>query len=340
MQSKLLKWIHNLLITLTSPVLTYLFFMILTAALGKSGFGVGTDLRVILQNAVYSGFIALAVSYNLTSGRFDFSVGSVLILSVILGGTLGQKAGAGPIGMLLLMVAVGVLCGLASGLMYITFRLPPMITSLGVAMVFESFGFMLNKSKGIRLIGRFDLLIWAQPLNGLLLLGAALLILIYLLNFTQFGYDCQSLRTGQKNAVEVGINEKRNAVVCYVIAGGLMACAGAVYLSQYGYLAPQTGLGSVSFIMGAFLPMFIGNALAKYSDRNIGVIMGALVQACISSGLVKLGVSSSVKTILDGLIVLVFLVYVSNSHSFVIRRLHAQKKALALRSAEAGVRRT
>ncbi len=334
MQRTIRRLTKNFLITVAAPVATYLFFLILTKAIGKPGFGVGPDLRVILQNTVYSGFIALAVSYNLTSGRFDFSVGSVLILSVILGGTLAQKLGAGPLGMVLLMAAVGVACGLVSGLVYVTVKLPPMITSLGVAMVFESLGFMLNSSKGIRLIGRFDILIWAQPPYNLLLLSGALAILVYLLNFTQFGYNCNSLRTGQKNAVEVGINEKKNAVVCYLIAGGLMACSGAVYLSQYGYLAPMTGLSSMSFIMGAFLPMFIGNSLARYSDRNIGVIMGAFVQACISSGLVKLGVSSSLKTIIDGSIVLLFLIYVSNSHKFVIRKLHAQKKALALADLE------
>ncbi len=318
-----------MLITLAAPVLTYLFFLILTRLMGKPGFGAGPDLRVIVQNTVYSGFIALAVSYNLTSGRFDFSVGSVLILSVILGGTLAKQLGGGPVGMLLMMIAVGLGCGLISGLLYVTVKLPPMITSLGVAMVFESFGFMLNASKGIRLIGRFDLLIFAQSPYNILLMCGALVILVYLLNFTQFGYNCNSLRTGQKNAVEVGINEKRNAVACYAIAGALMACAGAGYISQYGYLAPQTGLSSMSFIMGAFLPMFIGGSLAKYSDRNIGVVMGAFVQASISSGLVKLGVSSSLKTIIDGTIVLLFLIYVSNSHKIVINKLHAQKKALA-----------
>lgn len=330
MQAKLWRLAKNTLITLAAPAAVYLFFLALTRLTGKTGFGVGPDLRVILQNTVYSGFIALAVSYNLTSGRFDFSVGSVLILSVILGGTLAVRAGLGPVGMVLVMAVVGMACGLVSGLLYVLVKLPPMITSLGLAMVFESLGFMLNKSKGIRLIGRFDLLVFAQFPNNLLLLGAALLILIYLLNFTQFGYNTNSLRTGQKNAVDVGVNEKKNAVLCYIIAGGLMACAGAVYLSQYGYLAPQTGLASISFIMGAFLPMFIGGSLAKYSDRNIGVIMGAFIQACISSGLVKLGVSSSVKTIIDGAIVLLFLVYVSNSHKLLTRKLQARKKALAL----------
>ncbi|MDO4573019.1 MAG: hypothetical protein Q4C13_06585 [Clostridia bacterium] len=320
----------NFIITIAAPVLVYLFFFALCNLTGHAGFGVGADFRTILYNTVYSGFIALAVSYNLTSGRFDFSVGSVLILSLIAGGSLAKQWDAGPMGLLLLVLAFGLVCGLVSGLVYITLRLPPMVTSLGVAMVFEAIAFKLNKSNGIRLIGRYDMLIWAQQPYSLILLACVLAILIYLLNYTKFGYNCRSLQTGQKNAVEVGVNEKRNAVACYVIAGGLMACAGALYISQYGYIAPQTGLGSSSFLMSAFLPMFIGNVLRKYSDRNIGVIMGAFVQACISSGLVKMGASSSLKTVFDGLVVLLFLVYVSNSYKFGLFRLYKEKKARAL----------
>ncbi len=322
--------VKNFLITIAAPVLVYLFFFALTNLTGHSGFGVGSDLRTIAYNMVYSGFIALAVSYNLTSGRFDFSVGSVLILSLILGGNLAKELGGGPVVLVLLVVAVGLVCGLVSGLFYVTLRLPPMVTSLGVAMIFEAIGFAFNGANGIRLIGRFDILIWAQPKYSFLLLGVVLVILIYLLNFTRFGYNCRSLQTGQKNAVEVGVNEKLNSVLCYVIAGGLMACAGVLYLSQYGYIAPQTGLSSSSFIMSAFLPMFIGNALAKYSDRNIGVIVGAFCQACLSSGLVKMGCSSSMKTVMDGVVVLLFLVYVSNSYKFALHHAWKEKKAKAL----------
>ena len=323
----------NAAVTVAAPILVYLFFFGLCAATGHEGFGVGADLRTIVVNTVYSGFIALAVSYNLTSGRFDFSVGAVLILSVIVGGTLAKEWNAGPVALVLLIVGVGMALGLCSGLIYIALRLPPMVTSLGVAMIYEAIAFKINKANGIRLIGKFDLLIWAQTPYNLILLGCALLLLILLLNFTQFGYDCRSLRTGQKNAVEVGVNENRNAVLCYIIAGGLMACAGVIYLCQYAYIAPKTGLSSSSFLMSAFLPMFIGGALEKYSDRNIGVIMGALVQACISSGLVKMGVSSSLKTVFDGAIVLLFLVYVSNSYKFGLYRAYRQKKQRALSEA-------
>ena len=236
----------------------------------------------------------------------------------------------GPYGLLFLVIAVGLVSGLFSGLIYTTLRLPAMVTSLGVAMILEAIAFKLFNSNGVRLIGKFDMLIWAQwPVNALLMV-AVLIILTYLLNFTQFGYNSQSLRTGQKNAVEMGINESRNAVICYVIAGGLMACAGVLYVSQYGYIQPKTGLESTQFIMSAFLPMFIGNVLAKYSNRNIGVFIGAIIQACISSGLVKMGASSSVKTVFDGVTVLLFLIYVSNSYKIGLFRLYREKREKAL----------
>ncbi|MBO5976599.1 MAG: hypothetical protein J6P94_05440, partial [Oscillospiraceae bacterium] len=274
--------------------------------------------------------IALALSYNLTSGRFDFSVGSVLLLSVIGGGNLAKELGMGPVMMLVTCIAIGMACGVVSGIVYITLKLPPMVSSLGVAMVFEAIGFTINKGKGVRLMTEFDLLIWSEPIYSILLTAVILAILIYLLNFTKFGYNCRSLQTGQKNAVEVGVNEKSNSVVCYIIAGAMMACAGVLFLCKNGMVAPKAGLSSSSYMMSAFLPMFIGQALAKYSDRNIGTMIGAFCQACLTSGLVKLGCGSSLKTVLDGVVVLLFLVYTSNSYKFALRHAWKEKKEKAL----------
>ena len=328
----------NLLITIAPAVLVYLFFFVLTRLMGSTTFGVGGDLRTIAYNMVYSGFIALAMSYNLTSGRFDFSVGSVLILSLIAGGNLFKTITAAVelptvvslILLVVLILLVGAVCGLISGLIYIALKLPPMVTSLGVAMVFEAIGFSINKANGIKLLGRFDILIWAQPKYAFLLLAIILVFLVFLLNFTKFGYNCRSLQTGQKNAVDVGVNENINSVLCYIIAGVLMACAGVVYLSNFGYIAPQTGLSSSSFLMSAFLPMFIGQALAPYSDRNIGTVVGAFCQACLSSGLVAMGCSSSMKTVMDGVVVLLFLIYTSNSYKVGLHRAWKEKKDRAL----------
>lgn len=320
----------NTLITIAPAVIVYLLFMLVTNLFGEAGFGVGGDFKIILYNTLYSGFIALALSYNLTSGRFDFSVGSVLLLSVIGGGNLAKELVLGPFGMLLVCLVIGMVCGLISGIVYITLKLPPMVSSLGVAMVFEAIGFIINKGNGVRLMTQFDLLIWSEPLYSILLTVAVLIILIYLLNFTKFGYNCHSLKTGQKNAVEVGVNENTNSVICYIIAGALMACAGVLFLCKNGMVAPKAGLSSSSYMMSAFLPMFVGQALANRSDRNIGTIVGAFCQACLTSGLIKLGCGSSLKTVIDGTVVLLFLVYTSNSYKVGLHRAWNEKKARAL----------
>lgn len=326
----------NTLITLAVPAIVYALFFAATRLFGDPGYGVGADLKVILYNTIYSGFVALAMSYNLTSGRFDFSVGSTLLLSVIAGGNFAQEhlldlvpEALAPVVLLACIALVGMACGLVSGLVYITLKLPPMVSSLGVAMVFEAIGFSINKGRGARFLGDFGLLIWSKPLYSVLLMGGVLIVLIYLLNFTKFGYDCRSLQTGQKNAVDVGVNEHKNAVVCYVIAGFLMACAGTVTLCKNGMIAPDTGLASQSYMMSAFLPMFIGQALAPYSDRNVGTVVGAFCQACLTSGLIYLGCGPSLKTVLDGMTVLLFLIYTSNSYKFGLHKAWAAKKAVA-----------
>lgn len=326
----------NLFRTIAAPVLVYLFFYIICAATGVQGFGVGGDFKTMIMSSVYNGFIALAMSYNLTSGRFDFAVGASMILSIIIGCLITLQFGLGSIAMLLLIVVTGMILGLGSGLVYVGLKLPPMITSLGVAMIYEAIAFTLNNSEGVKMLSKFSLLIYARMPGNLILLGVVLIILIFLLNFTQFGYNTRSLQSGQKNAVEVGINEKRNAVACYVLAGALMGCAGAVFISQYGIVQPKMGLASSSVFMGAFLPLFIGGALAKYSDRNIGIIIGAFIQSIISSGLVKLGFSNSLQSVLNGLIVLIFLVYVSNAYKFVLAKMYKIKKARAEKLAQNG----
>jgi ribose transport system permease protein len=329
MKSQLWKIIKNLLSTLWMPLVVYIFFAVLCAANSKTGFGVNSDLMIILRNTVYSGLIALALSYNLTSGRFDFSIGSILILSVILGANIALKWELGAVGLLTASMIVGAFLGAISGLVYIILRLPPIVVSVGVAMIYEAIGFLLNEGKGIRIINKPDLLIFAQQPYISILAIVVLIILVILLNFTKFGFDTNSLRGGQAIAVNIGINEKMNTLICYVLAGALMAAAGVISLSILGSMSPKLGLGSSSYMMNAFLPMFIGGFLAKYSDRNIGIMVGSFTQACIISGFAILGLSTSLQSVLNAAIVLAFLLYTSNSYKIAEFQMMKEKRLKA-----------
>jgi ribose transport system permease protein len=324
----------NIVMSLMIPVIVYLFFFILCNATGHAGFGVGADLQTILYTSVYSGLIALAMSMNLTSGRFDFSIGASMVLAIIVGGNIAKEHSMGAWGMLAITVLIAAIIGLVSGLVYVLLGLPPMVVSLGLAMIYEALGFMYNRAKGVKLMGKSDMLIFSKlPWAGVIIV-IVLAVLVIVWDYTKFGYNRKALASGQKIATDVGINEKKNAVICYVISGILLGIAGCVYISKYGTVSPETGLSSSSYFMTAFLPMFIGGAISKYSSHPIAVFIGAVTQAFITSGLSWMGCSSSIMTVLNGVIVMAFLIYTSNSYLLVEQKMFHEKleKAKAARA--------
>lgn len=322
---KISKILKNIGMTILIPAVVYIFFFILCNATGNAGFGVGVDLNTIFYTTIYSGLIALAMSMNLTSGRFDFSVGATLVLAAIIGGNFANNLGLGAFGLLICVAITGAIIGAVSGIAYVLLGLPPMVISLGLAMIYEAIGFVLNSSNGLRLQGKNSMLIWSKLPWGGVLIVVVLIVLVIVWDHTKFGYDRAALASGQKIATDVGINEKKNAVICYIIAGALLGLAAVVYVSKYGVITPETGLSSSSYFMSAFLPMFIGGTLAKYSSNPIGILFGALTQAFITSGLTWMGASSSMITVLNGVIVMAFLIYTSNSYKLVEARMFKEK---------------
>lgn len=97
--------------------------------------------------------------------------------------------------------------------------------------------------------------------GALILIVIVLVIMVFLWDHSKFGHNRAALAKGQKIATDVGINEKKNALICYIIAGGLLGLAGVVYISKFGSVSPETGLGSSTYFMTAFLPFFIGGAI-------------------------------------------------------------------------------
>ena len=109
----------------------------------------------------------------------------------------------------------------------------------------------------------------------------------------------------------------------------MMTPAAAMSLSILGSCSPKLGLGSSSYMMNAFLPLFIGGFLAKNSDRNLGIMVGSFTQACIISGFANLGLSASLQSVLNALIVLTFLVFTSNSYKIVEFQMMKEKRLKA-----------
>lgn len=325
----------NIIMTVMIPVITFIFFLILCQIMGKGTFGTAADFQYILYTSVYSCLFALALGINVTSGRFDFSLGATMLLAIIVGGNIAKDYDLGAIGLLAVTLLIGMVIGLVSGTVYVTLGLPPMVSSLGLAIVYEAIAFMANSAKGVKLVGKNDMLIFARMPGALILIVIVLVIMVILWDHSKFGHNRAALAKGQKIATDVGINEKKNALICYIIAGGLLGLAGVVYISKFGSVSPETGLGSSTYFMTAFLPFFIGGAIEKYSSHPIGVYMGAVSQAILVCGLSKIGASSSMQTVINGVVVMAFLIYTSNSYKLAEAKMFKEKLEKAKLAREA-----
>ena len=307
--------------TLAIPVITAAVLLILCAASGKSMIANRTGFNYFTLYAAIVMITTMALSINLNSGRFDFSLGAMAVLSSVLSakityGLLSGGAGSAAL-MLCLNVAIGALLGLVSGGLYVTLRIPPIITSLGVTLIYEGVTFTITGGKYVMTEVRNASMTafagnWYWPA---LIILAVLAFVIYLFDHTRFGYDYKALQSGQKVAVNTGIREVLNALWCYVICGALMGVVGFLNVARSANInGGSLNFGSIGIMFTAFLPMFIGGYIGRFSNDKLGYLMAALCMSMLNSTFAAFSneISASTQSIINAVLLVVFLIYLNN----------------------------
>lgn len=298
--------------TIAIPVMTLLITTVICLAKGVVMFENGLNWLTFVRAVANVSLVTYALSINLNSGRFDFSVGSIALLSSVFSSMIAVNNNLGPIVMLLLSLVFGTLLGLFSGLVYITVKLPPMIVSLGVALFYEGLAYSVTGGHGVSFVNNKELLGFASIPNYLIIIVIALILMILVFDYTTFGYEYKALLSGQKVSANIGINEKKNAVICYAIAGLLMGAQGFISATTTGSIQMALNFGSIGPMFMAFLPMFIGGYIGRFSNDKLGYLLGAVTTSFISLLYVRLMVNSSVQQVVSALLLVGFLIYLNN----------------------------
>ena len=253
-----------------------------------------------------------ALSINLNSGRFDFSIGSISLLSSIISGMICVNANL-PVGvMLVISIAAGLLLGAISGVLYIITKLPPIIVSLGVTLLYEGIAFTITGGSGVSFTTNASLTSFPNVTNYILVIAVSLILVIVIFDHTRFGYDYRALMSGQQVAVNTGIREIPNTIGCYAISGALMGVVGFLTATFSGTIQIAINFGSITAMFTAFLPMFIGGFISRFSNDKLGYLLGALTTAFISLMYTRLSMDSSIQSIVTALILVLFLIYLNN----------------------------
>ena len=307
--------------TVIIPVLTFVILEIICLAHGEN---IITNMKSFDNFVVYTAIVmitTIALSINLNSGRFDFSLGAMAALSSIIGAkisyaVLGGNSGSAAL-MLVITVVAGAVLGLISGMVYVGLRIPPIITSLGITLIYEGIMYTLTGGKYVMTEVQNSSM---SGFAGTWVYSACLIVIILgltilIFDHTQFGYDYQALRHGQKVAVNTGIREIPNAVGCYVISGALMGIVGFLNAARNTTInGGQLNFASISIMFTAFLPMFIGSYISRYSNEKLGFLLAAVSMSLLNSTFAALSnqVTASMQSIINALLLLFFLIYLNN----------------------------
>lgn len=278
------------------------------------------DVRNLVRDLGVTAIIAFALSLNLSSGRFDLSLGSQRLVATIIGGNIAIKLGFNGVGLLIMAILIGLAAGFIVGTIFIIFRVPPVVLGLGMAMIYESVAFAGSKGLGLQLFGVPNIEMLVDPNFTLIVLGLGTLFMFVLFTFTKFRYEMQAMRGSQKIAKISGINVFRHVVICYTVAGGLVAISGVLSAAFTGALSPALGMTSNSAVIAMTFPMFIGTYLARRTNIAVGIISGSLTIKLLGIGMISLKISNSLNTTINMLLFIGFLAFLSNEHIPALKR--------------------
>lgn len=260
----------------------------------------------------------------------DLSLGAQMYAGVIFGGNIALMFHLGGIGVLLLSMVVGGICGLVIGFVFIKLRILPMVLGLGMTLVFECVCFAINNQQGVILFGKPGVDILSNITFVIIVSAAIVLAAYYLFQLSSFGFKYRAIQGSQKLAADAGINIYSNCVLCYVIAGVLVACAGVFTTIYQGNLTPVLGMSSNGKVFTNMFPMVLGTWIGLLChNRELGILMGSVTVNIIILGLTKLGLSSSVQNVVVYALFLIFVIYNTNSSKIAYHKARKARLALA-----------
>ncbi len=285
-----MKVVKKVLLTLLFPVLMFLVMLAITASSPKCYVNgnfifLGYDLvRYVITNACMTICVALAIWLQLKNGRFDFSGGASMILTAIIAGNIGLSTNS-PVIALFAAIAFGVLFSCITGLVYVIGRMPIIITTIGMTLLYESLTYLVYGGSGViafyqngatSIFGRVPLIFVPTLL--------ALCVFLIYDQFSVAGRKGKILSQNQSAGVNIGIREGKNVLVSYVFSGIIIGLAAIIYVSQNSVTA-QSGLSTSSILFSYIVPVFMGMFIGMASNDVIGISVAAIGLSIMNYGL-------------------------------------------------------
>ncbi|MBR0754948.1 ribose ABC transporter permease [Bradyrhizobium jicamae] len=280
--------------------------------LSEGRFFTGQNLGIVVQQSAVNTVLAAGMTFVILTGGIDLSVGSILAASAMAGLIISQFPDLGPL-WLPAAVLTGAVFGVLNGGLIALLRLPPFIVTLGsltavrgVARLLGADTTVFNPSIPYAFIGNGSLTL----IPGLLTIPwlwviAVLVILVswLVLKRTVLGVHIYAVGGNESAARLAGIKVWAVLIFVYAVSGLLAGLGGAMQAARL-YAANGLQLGQ-SYELDAITAVILGGTSFVGGIGSIwGTLVGALIIAVLSNGLILIGVSDVWQYVIKGLVII------------------------------------
>jgi ribose transport system permease protein len=273
-------WSHRLRAHRATLAALAMFVLLFALYIGKHQMGWTVPVITTAANkGVLLAIVAMAQTLPVLTGGIDLSVGMVFVLANCLASHLVVGTPLQVAGGVVVVLAVGALCGAINGAIIVYGRLQPIITTLATGIIYYGLALGLRPVPGGDIRADF-----ADALTGVLPGGVpatlAVLVATVLLVWLPYrrsalGRAALAIGSSEAAAYMSGVAMGRTRIVTYTLAG-LLAAVGGLLLTCVTFSGEaSSAIGGVYTLNSIAAVVIGGTLLSGGAGSAIGSIFGA-----------------------------------------------------------------
>jgi ribose/xylose/arabinose/galactoside ABC-type transport system permease subunit len=289
-------------------VLLVIFFSVMS-----DSFFSALNITNILLTTSIGGVLSLGLTLVMMTGDFDLSFASATGLINILILILLNKGFSLWLVFIFALVA-GIVWASINGFLIIKLGIHAFVATIATMTIGKGIIYWITGGatyygdypKSLSIIGRGTIGIF--PISSIIFLIIAIIIIL-LANYSKFGRHMYAVGNNKEAAEYVGIDSKKKRFIAFLLEGSLIGFAAIILASK---LCSGPASGGDGFQMNVIAAVFLSATVFRPGLVNIGgSILGIFLLSIIENGLVMLNVHFYFKYIIQGLIIIIAVAFIS-----------------------------
>lgn len=254
----------------------------------------GSNIMNVLQACAITAVCASGMTFAITSGGFDLSVGSIAAITSSITGVYIKSIIAGegdvnsPITVLvciLFTIGVGIVCGIINGVIITKLKIQTFVATLATMSIFRGIAFVITQSTNQAFSSYQGLKFLTTGISPIIIMAIAFALCFFLYRYTRFGVYVRSVGSNESAARISGVKADWVFIKVFIYVGLVASIAGLMTAAtlNVGSAGHRTG-----FELDVISAVVLGGTALAGGRGNVFGTLAAAILVCVVINMVNL----------------------------------------------------